>query len=210
MVKELEFLGHTVSADGIFPSKVKTDAVLSFREPKNEAEVRSFLGLANYMNKFIPNLATIDEPLRKLTQKGVPFEWRSEHAKAFEEIKKIMSQVGQLGYYDVKDRTAVMADASPVGLGAILAQYDTQGQVRIVSYASKSLTDTESRYCQTEKEALALVWAVERFQVYLLGRQFDLVTDCKALQFLFTPRSKACARIERWVHLNLDLRPLLA
>lgn len=83
-VKELEFLGHNVTADGIHPSKVKTDAILSFRDPKNEAEIRSFLGLANYMNKFIPNLATIDEPLRKLTQKGTFFEWKPQHAEAFE------------------------------------------------------------------------------------------------------------------------------
>lgn len=198
-VKELEFLGHIITSNGICPVKTKSDAILSFRQPRNEAEVRSFLGLANYMNKFIYDLATIDEPLRRLTQKGVHFEWNDEHAKAFEAIKRAMNKAGKLGFYDVNDRTVVVTDASPVGLGAILAQYDQNKQLRVVSYASKSLTDTETRYCQTEKEALSLVWAVERFQFYLIGRPFELVTDCKALQYLFTPRSRPCARIERWV-----------
>lgn len=197
--QELEFLGHIVSPDGILPAATKMDAIQTFRTPKNESEVRSFLGLANYMNKFICNLATIDEPLRRLTLKNTLFEWTEEHTDAFERIKQGMREAGKLGYFNVNDRTVVTADASPVGLGAILAQYDSNGQIRVINYASKSLTDTETRYCQTEKEALALVWAVERFQRYLIGRSFDLVTDCKALQFLFTTRSRPCARIERWV-----------
>lgn len=192
-------MGHNITSDGIFPMQTKSDAIISFRRPTNETEVKSFLGLANYMNKFIPNLATIDEPLRQLTQKGVRFLWTERHTNAFEAIKQAMSQAVRLGYFDVNDRTLVLADASPVGLGAILAQTDENNETRIVSYASKSLTDTEARYCQTEKEALSLVWAVERFQVYLIGRAFDLVTDCKALHFLFAPRSRPCARIERWV-----------
>lgn len=151
------------------------------------------------MNKFIYNLATIDEPLRRLTLKKVPFEWTEEHTNAFEKIKQEMRIAGKLGYFNLNDRTVVTTDASPVGLGAILAQYDDNDQIRVISYASKSLTDTEARYCQTEKEALALVWAVEKFQRYLIGRSFELVTDCKALQYLFTTRSRPCARIERWV-----------
>lgn len=164
-VKEVEFLGHTITSDGIYPMKAKTEAIVSFRQPRNGAEVKSFLGLANYMNKYIRNLATIDEPLRYLTQKDVCFHWSEGQEKAFNMIKDAMSKAEKLGYYDVNDRTAVLADASPVGLGAILAQVDRNYETRVISYASKSLTDTETRYCQTEKEALALVWAVERFQV---------------------------------------------
>lgn len=198
-VKEVEFLGHTITSHGIYPMKAKTDAIVSFRQPRNAVEVRSFLGLANYMNKFIPNLATIDEPLRKLTQKDVRFHWAEQEEKAFNMIKDAMIKAGKLGYFDINDHTVLIAHASPVGLGAILAQIDGNQETRVVSYASKSLSDTETRYCQTEKEALSLVWAVERFQVYLFGRSFDLVTDCKALQYLFASRSRPCARIERWV-----------
>lgn len=103
-----------------------------------------------------------------------------------------------LGYYNVKDRTQVVADASPIGLGAVLMQFKGN-DARIISYANRSLTATEQNYAQTENEALALVWGVERFHYFLFGRQFELVTDYKALETLFAPKSKPCARIERWV-----------
>lgn len=103
-----------------------------------------------------------------------------------------------LGYYNVNDRTQVVADASPVGLGAVLIQF--KGDVsRIIAYANRSLTAVEQNYAQGEKEALASVWAVERFHHFLFGRYFELVTDHKALETLFAPKSKPCARIERWV-----------
>ncbi|XP_055585288.1 uncharacterized protein K02A2.6-like [Uranotaenia lowii] len=110
-----------------------------------------------------------------------------------------MAKIENLGFYKVEDRTVVMTDASPCALGAMLVQFDSSNEHRVISFASKSLTETERRYCQTEKEALAIVWCVERFQHYLLGKVFEIFTDCKALSFLFTPRSKPCARIERWV-----------
>lgn len=103
-----------------------------------------------------------------------------------------------LGFYDVNDRTQVIADASPVRLGAVLIQFK-ENEPRIISFANRILTAPEQNYAQTEKEALALVWAVERFHYFLFGRQFELVTDHKALEILFTPKSTPCARIERWV-----------
>lgn len=197
--EEIEFLGHKITKSGIAPSDTKVAAILAFRRPTSDSEVRSFLGLANYLNKYIPDLATRDEPLRELTKKGVKFSWESRQEEAFQTIKRAMADVQKLGFYDASFRTAVIADASPKGLGAMLVQTDEFGVEKVISFASKSLTETEKRYCQTEKEALALVWAVEKFQFYLLGRKFDLVTDCKALSYLFTPRSRPCSRIERWV-----------
>ncbi|XP_052564009.1 uncharacterized protein K02A2.6-like [Culex pipiens pallens] len=196
---EIEFLGHRITADGIVPTNDKVKAIKSFRRPENEAEVRSFLGLANYLNKFIPDLATLDEPLRMLTRKDSKFVWSVVHQTAFDRIKDAIADVMKLGFFNKDQRTTVMADASPIGLGALLIQTDDAGNSRVVTCASKSLTDTERRYCQTEKEALSLVWAVERFQMYLYGRRFDILTDCKALVYLFTERSRPCARIERWV-----------
>lgn len=144
-------------------------------------------------------MATLTEPLRRLTKRDVKFEWSDEHTAAFETLKQSMSRPTVLGYYDPEDRTQVIADASPVGLGAVLVQYDKDSRVRVFSFAHKSLTDTGMRYAQTEKEAYALVWAVERFHLYLFGRSFELVTDHKPLEVIFGPRSKPCARIERWV-----------
>lgn len=198
-VTEVNFLGHKISSDGIIPADDKVITIQSFRQPENEAEVRSFLGLANHLNKFIPNLATLDEPLRNLTKKDSKFEWSTRHQQSFDSIKTAMTEILRLGFFNKQHRTTVMADASPTGLGAILIQTDPSGNSRIVTCTSKSLTDTEKRYCQTEKEALAIVWSVERFQIYLYGRRFDILTDCKALVYLFTERSRPCARIERWV-----------
>lgn len=198
-VTELEFLGHKISKTGITPSEAKVEALKSFRKPENSNEVRSFLGLANYLNRFIPSLATIDAPLRDLTRKGTSFEWMEKHEIAFSEIKAALAKSTTLGFFNRTDRTLVMADASPIGLGALLIQVDRSGKHRVISFASKSLTDTEKRYCHTEKEALSLVWSVEKFYIYLYGMQFEILTDCKALIYLFTPRSRPCARIERWV-----------
>lgn len=197
--KKIDFVGYTISAEGIYPLSSKIETILSFRQPDSESEVRSFLGLANYLNKFIPDLATLDEPLRQLTRKGCAFVWTEQHQQSFEQIKAAMANAGSLGFFNTEDRTAVMADASPTGLGALLLQTDRSGCSRVVSCASKSLTETEKKYCQTEKEALAIVWSVERFYTYLYGNEFDILTDCKALEFLFTVRSRPCARIERWV-----------
>ncbi|XP_055585193.1 uncharacterized protein K02A2.6-like [Uranotaenia lowii] len=198
-VSEFEFLGYKIALQGITPSDVKRDALATFRRPVNESEVRSFLGLANYMGKFIPNLAELDEPLRRLIQKGIKFQWGAAEEKAFIDIKSSLSRASCLGFFNSKDDTSVFADASPVALGAVLVQTNGKQEARVICYASKSLTETERRYCQTEKEALSLVWSVEKFQNYLIGRQFNLLTDCKALTFLFAPTSKPCARIERWV-----------
>lgn len=143
----------------------KALAIKQFRTPISAEEVMSFLGLVNYVGKFIPNLSTLTHPLRELTKHQIPFEWTEVHSEAFEELKRQMSAPITLGYYNVNDRTQVIADASPVGLGAVLIQFDNNGP-RVICFANRGLTDVEKRYAQTEKEALALVWAVERFAFY--------------------------------------------
>lgn len=144
------------------------------------------------------NLATTAEPLRRCTRVNTEFEWGREQAEAFQELKNKLTNAQTLAIFDNYARTAVIADASPVGLGAILFQ--KQGEVqRVISYASRTLSAVERRYSQTEKEALALVWACERFAIYLIGREFDLLTDHKPLEIIYGPRSKPSARIERWV-----------
>lgn len=199
-LQSIEFLGYELSNLGVKPSKEKIESVQQFREPKSSDEVQSFLGLVNFVGcRFIPHLATTTEPLRKLLRKGCTFIWTEEHRKSFNELKEVLSNREHLGYYSAGDRTQVIADASPVGLGAVLIQFKNDVP-RIIAYASKSLSDCERRYCQTEKEALALVWSVEHFNIYLYGKLFELITDHKALETIFgKPTSKTSARIERWV-----------
>ena len=197
-MSQLVFMGHVLSAKGIGPTQDKVKAVNEAREPRTAAEVRNFLGLLNFHARFLPDLATVSEPLRKLTRKGTPFQWGPDQKNAFTELKNRLCNADVLGYYDKNAKTQVIADASPYGLAGILLQVQN-GEKRVICSASRTLSQVERHYSQTEKEALALVWACERFHVYLYGADFELVTDCKLLEFIFSPRSKPSARIERWV-----------
>ena len=197
-VEELEFVGHKLSAKGIDAASSKVESIVNAGEPQNVSELKSFLGLLNYVSRFILDYSTKTEPLRRLTRKNEKFCFGKEQKEAFKILKQELSSSETLGYFDLKYPTKVVADASPVGLGAVLVQIQEDGP-RIISYASRSLTDVEKRYCQTEREALSLVWACERFRAYLLGIQFDLVTDHEPLKTIYGPKSKPCARIERWV-----------
>jgi len=201
---KLVFMGILASEKGIGPTEARVEAVTSAREPQNASEVRSFLGLVNFSARFIPNLATVAEPLRQLTKKNVPFKFGEAERHSFCKLKELLAKCGTLAYYDPDAPTQVITDASPVGLGAVLVQRQ-KGEWVAVSYASRSLTDCEQRYSQTEKEALGVVWGCEKFHQYIYGmNEFDLVTDHKALEQIYGPRSRPCARIERWV---LRLQP---
>ena len=124
--------------------------------------------------------------------------------QSFQRLKSQVVSAPVLAYFDKDMPTRVIADAAPVGLGAVLVQ-ERNGGGRAVCYASRSLSQVEHHYSQTEKEALALVWACERFHLYLYGLpQFDLVTDHEALKVIYSRKSKPSARIERWV---LRLQP---
>ena len=200
---ELEFFGHQLSDKGLDITQGKVEAIVNAEKPSNASEVRSFLGLITFCSRFVPNLSTLADPLRKLTRKNQPFKFGEVEQQAFEALKQALSKAETLAYFDVNAKTMVMADASPIGLGAILIQKQ-DGIPRVVSYASRSLSAVERRYSQTEKEALGLVWACEKFHPYIYGVEFDLLTDHKPLQFIYSPRSKPCARIERWM---LRLQP---
>ena len=119
-------------------------------------------------------------------------------------MKRQIASVPVLAYFDKEAHTQIIADASPVGLGAVLIQ-ERNGERRAVCYASRTLSNVERRYSQTEREALALVWACERFHLYVYGLpKFDLVTDHEALKVIYSTKSKPSALIERWV---LRLQP---
>ena len=198
-MNELTFMGFLLSERGVGPTEAKVQAVQNATRPTCASEVRSFLGLVNYNGRFIQNLATKSEPLRKLTRQNVPFVWTQKEEEAFQKLKDEISKAETLGYFDLNaEETRIIADASPVGLGAVLVQKQ-KGEKRVISYASRSLTDVERRYSQTEKEALALVWACERFHQYVYGIKFVLETDHRPLQFIYSKKSKPSARIERWV-----------
>lgn len=195
---EISFLGHVLSPEGVSPSEEKVRSILQFRAPLSKEELRSFLGLVTYVSRFIPNLATVNHPLRELLKQETPFDWKAEHQESFDRLKHMIGSLHHLGYYDPKDRTLLVTDASGVGLGAVLLQFK-DNHPRVIGYASKSLSETEKKYPPIEKEALGIVWGVERFRIYLLGIYFELETDHRPLETLFTATSRPTARIERWM-----------
>lgn len=204
-VSEITFMGHLLSNRGIAPTAERVKAVKNTKTPQTAAEVSSFLGLVNFCSRFIPQLATVAEPMRKLTRKSAEFIWNEEQQQAFNKLKALMSDAEVLAHFDQNATTKLIVDASPVGLGAILAQKCHDDTFRVVCYASRSLTDVERRYSQTEKEALGIVWACEKYHMYLYGVEFELETDHRPLEVIYSRKSKPpSARIERWV---LRLQP---
>ena len=194
----IEFFGLQLTKQGVKPTAEKVQAVRDAPAPTNASETRSFLGTVGFSSRFIPDFATVAEPLRRICQKGSSFEWGPKQQEAFDALKDRLATATSLAYYDSRAPTEVVADASPFGLGAVLVQVQ-DGIRRAVSYASRTLTPVERRYSQTEREALALVWSCERFRQYLLGRQFTLVTDHQPLKAIYAPASRPSARVERWV-----------
>ena len=198
-MNEIQFMGHIISKHGIGPTQERVKALKEAKKPRNQAEVRSFLGVVNFSARYIPNLATIAEPLRRLTRKGVDFMWGDKEEKSFQTLITSLTSEPILGHFNLKSqKTMLICDASDVGLCGILIQ-EQDGETKVISYASRGLSYAEKRYSTTEKEALACVWACEKFHMYLYSLDFELLTDHKALESIFKPKSKPCARIERWV-----------
>ena len=199
--KEILFYGLIFSAEGTKPDPARIDNLVKTAPPKNASEVRSFLGMANTCQDYIPQYASISAPLRELTKKNTAFEWKHEHQKAFEQLKKKLTKSPVMSYFDTAKRSLVIVDASPQGISAILAQREHQSDLyKIISYASRATSPVERRYSQTDLEGLSLVWGIEHFRLFLLGSVFDVITDHQALEAIFNnPRSKPPARIERWM-----------
>ena len=198
----INFLGHQISDKGVDPGVNKVQAISEAAVPKNVMELKSFLGLVGYCSKFIPFFSDKTEPLRKLTvgvSSSTAITLNKEELEAFNKLKRDLCNTETLAYFDIKKETLIYTDASPVGLGAILIQYH-DGSPRVVCYASRALTDVETRYMQTEKEALAIVWACERLHHYIFGVHFTLLTDHQALEVIYGSKVKRTSlRIERWV-----------
>ena len=179
---QVTYLGHTFSREGMSPDRSKVEAVVNWPQPKDEAEVRQFLGLASYYRKYIDRFADIAAPLHQLTQKDTPFQWTQACEESFQRLKASLTEAPVLAYprFDKLASTMVLqTDASNVGLGAVLEQ-----DQRVIGYASRTLTKAEANYSVIQRECLAIVWAMKQFRHYLLGRTFQLMTDHAPLQWL--------------------------
>ncbi|CAL8134117.1 unnamed protein product [Orchesella dallaii] len=187
-VESVRFLGHMIDSNGIRADESKVEAIMQMKPPTNVTEVQRFLGMVNYLGRFVPNLAEISQPINQLRSDKADFVWEAPQQQSFLKIKEALSSDQVLASYDVSKETVVSSDASSYGVGAVLKQKQMDGTWRPVSYASRTLSKTEQGYAQIEKEALGITWACERFRDLIYGKQFRIETDHKPLVPIFTTK----------------------
>ena len=155
-LEEIKFFGVVLSGKGVRTDPEKVKAVENLQNPTNRSELRSVLGLITYFSRFIKDYATLVEPLRELNRSRQKWEWTKRHTQALNDIKYRLSSADVMSYWRSKAETRLTTDASPVGLGAVLEQEQADGQFKPIAFASRSLSDVERRYSQTEKVGLAI------------------------------------------------------
>lgn len=195
---EIDFLGHTVTDERIKPREESIDKIINMPRPTNKKQIRSFLGAVNYYRKFIPDCANIMQPLTDLTKKNAKtiITWNEELEVTFNKLKTALASKPILKLPDVEKEFIVRTDASNKAIGCVLLQ-EHENVMHPVAYASKKLNEREKKYAVEEKEALALIWGVQKFNRYLYGKEFLMETDHLGLQYLKTGNVKN-ARVMRW------------
>ena len=182
--KEVKYLGHVLSKDGIAVDTSKTDAVRTFPRPRNATEVRAFLGLANYYRRFVNGFADVAAPLNRLVSKNVKFQWDDACDDAFQELKKRLTSPPILAFPDFNKQFILYTDASGFAISYILGQKDEKGRETVVAYGGRALRASEKNWSITDRECLALVEGIKHFRVYLASKRFQVYTDHSALTFV--------------------------
>jgi hypothetical protein len=183
---EVNYLGHIITSEGIAPDPDKIEKIKNYPVPTAVDDVRSFLGLAGYYRRFIPNFGKVAKPLTSKTQKAAikeAFIWKEEDQVAFDYLRTCLTTKPILAYPDFDQPFLLFTDACNYGIGAVLSQIQ-QGKEVVISYFSRQLHKSEMNYPTIEKEALAVVEAVKHFKYYLLDRHFTVLSDHAPLQWL--------------------------
>lgn len=199
MKRSIEFIGHIVEKDRVKPSPSKSEAVRKFKEPKKVKQVQSFLGLTGYFRKFIKGYSIIAKPLSDLTRKNVLFKFEQKERAAFEMLKEALCEDPVLKMYDEKAETHLFTDASKVGLAAILMQRSNDDdEFHPVYYWSEKTSEHEEKCDSYTLEVLAVVRAIKKFHVYLIGKHFTIITDCEAFKKTMA-KKEIIPKVARWV-----------
>ena len=194
--ESIKYLGHIVTQNGVSADPEKVSAVLEMKEPENLKHLRTFLQTCAWFRKFIPNYSRIAEPLTRLTRKKQVWIWGDEQSQSFNELKRLLTAAPVLIQADFTLPFILRTDASNYALGAVLMQGEGN-QERPIEYASRLLNTAERNYSTTEREALAVVWAVERFKAYLDGQPVVIASDHQPLRWLLSLKSPT-GRLVRW------------
>ncbi|XP_060862845.1 uncharacterized protein K02A2.6-like [Metopolophium dirhodum] len=197
----VQFLGHKIDCQGVHPDGNKMDAIRNAPCPNDVVQLKSFLGLINYYQRFIPMSSSILAPLYNLTKNKIPWNWSDECRSAFENIKQVLIKSQLLVTYNPDLPLVVTCDSSSYGVGAVLSHL-IDGEEKPILFASSTLSAAEKNYAQIEREGLAIIFAVKKFHKYLFARKFILVTDHLPLKSIFNPSKNipvvASSRLQRW------------
>ncbi|EYC44211.1 hypothetical protein Y032_0468g2007 [Ancylostoma ceylanicum] len=212
---QVSFLGHLIDANGLHMDPRKVEVIKNYPTPTNIKQLRTFLGMASFYRKFCLGFSKQTSCLFALTSAKVKWSWDEEHNRAFEKVKKMISSGPVLSQPDIEKARSgerpfkIFTDASTYGLGAVLSQDGDDGQLHPLFFASKALTKAERRYHVTDLEALAVVFAVRRFHMFIYGLPVVVMTDHQPLTALFK-RKNVSARVLRWSlelqRYNLEVR----
>ncbi|CAA7012851.1 unnamed protein product [Microthlaspi erraticum] len=196
--REMGFLGHIVSAEGVSVDPAKIEAIRDWPRPSSATEIRSFLGLAGYYRRFVKGFATMAQPMTKLTGKDVPFIWSAECEESFSQLKEMLTTTPVLALPEPGKPYMVYTDASGIGLGCVLMQ-----EGRVIAYASRQWQGSERNRPTHDLELGAVIFALKIWRSYLLGETVQVFTDHKSLQHIFT-QPMMNARQTRWVEFLAD------
>lgn len=178
-LKEVKYFGHVFSEEGIKIDPDRIKSIVSIKSPENKKMLQIFLGMVNYLRKFVPNLANIISPLRELLKKEVEWLWTEIHEKSFIDIKNVITKAPILQSFNSKLPIVIQCDASKDGLGGCLLQNG-----KPISFISRSLTSAEQNFSQIEKELLSVVWSTKKFHYYIYGQKCTILNDHKPLESL--------------------------
>jgi hypothetical protein len=187
------FLGHVLSVEGVVVDPGKVRDILDWKPPTTVHQVHSFLGIAGYYRRFIPNFSKISKPIIELLKIQVKFVWSSECEKAFQTLKKLLTTAPVLAQPDIEKPFDVYCDASGTGIGCVLMQ-----ECRVIAYASRQLKHHEEHYPTHDLELAAVVHALKIWRHYLLGNTCHIYTDHKSLKYIFT-QADLNMRHRRWL-----------
>jgi hypothetical protein len=195
---QVEFLGHVISKEGIAVNPSKVQSVLDWQAPTNVKEIRGFLEMVGYYQRFIEGFSKIAGPMTKLLRKNIPFEWTDKCEESFQELKKRLTTTPILAVPKTSKDYTVYCDASKNGLGCVLMQ-----DQKVIAYGSRQLKPHEVNYPTHDLELAAVMFALKQWRQFLYGAKCELYTDHKSLKYFFTQKELNMRQI-RWLELIKD------
>ena len=193
------FLGHIVGSGIVAPDPSKIATVREIQPPTNKKEVKRIVEFFSYFRSFIPNLAQIAHPITELTKKGIPnkIRWEEKHQISLQKLIDDLSNAASLNTIDYRKKFGLSTDASATAVGCCLFQWSDDGTEAPIAFASLKLSPTQTRWSTIEREAYAVVWALNKFKSWILLSEVVLISDHNPLTYLTDTVSKS-AKLTRW------------